>query len=228
MSPRPPDEAPRRGRETPAGARAAQARALAALRTADPLLGRLIDEYPGLDPWEWRGRWPREPFALLVRTITGQQISTSAANAIFGRLRDLLGADLSPAGVARRSDDELRTAGLSRAKLASLRDLSARILDGSLDLVLLADLPDDELRRRLLEVRGIGPWTVELLLIGLAREDALPAADVGLRRAVRDVYGLDQLPSGAEVAALGERWRPYRSLAAAYLYASLRQPTALG
>jgi DNA-3-methyladenine glycosylase II len=221
------NEARRQTREAQAGAREAQAQALAALRAADPVLGRLIDGHPALDPWEWRARWPQEPFALLVRTITGQQISTSAANAIFARVRDLLGADLTPAGVTRRSDEELRAAGLSRAKLASLRDLSARILDGSLDLGLLADLPDDELRRGLMAVRGIGPWTVELLLIGLAREDALPAADIGLRRAVRDAYGLDHLPSGAEVAALGERWRPYRSLAAAYLYASLRQPTAL-
>ena len=209
------------------GRHAPQIQVLAALRAADPVLGRLIDEYPALDPWEWRVRWPQQPFALIVRTITGQQISTSAANAIFGRVRDLLGADFTPAGVTRRSDEELRAAGLSRAKLASLRDLSARIMNGSLDLGTLADLPDDELRRRLLEVRGIGPWTVELLLIGLARQDALPAADIGLRRAVRDVYGLDHLPSGPEVAALGERWRPYRSLAAAYLYASLRQPAAL-
>ena len=209
------------------GRHAPQAQTLAALRAADPVLGRLIDEHPALDPWEWRARWPQEPFALLVRTITGQQISTSAANAIFGRVRDLLGAEFTPAGVTRRTDEELRTAGLSRAKLASLRDLSARIADGSLDLNLLADLPDDELRRELMAVRGIGPWTVELLLIGLGRDDALPAADAGLRRAVRDAYSLDHLPSGAEVAALGERWRPYRSLAAAYLYASLRQPATL-
>jgi DNA-3-methyladenine glycosylase II len=209
------------------GRHAPQVQALAALRSADPVLGRLIDEHSALDPWEWRARWPQEPFALLVRTITGQQISTSAANAIFGRVRNLLGAEFTPAGVTRRTDEELRTAGLSRAKLASLRDLSARVANGSLDLDLLAQLPDDELRRRLLAVRGIGPWTVELLLIGLGRDDALPAADVGLRRAVRDAYRLDHLPNGAEVAALGERWQPYRSLAAAYLYASLRQPAAL-
>ncbi len=207
--------------------RGVQARALAALRAADPVLGGLIDDHPTLDPWEWRARWPREPFALLVRTITGQQISTSAADAIFGRVRELLGAEFTPAGLARRSDEELRGAGLSRAKLASLRDLSARVLAGSLTIDRLADLPDDELRRRLPAVRGIGPWTVELLLIGLARPDALPAADVGLRRAVRDVYGLDHLPNGPEVAALGERWRPYRSLAAAYLYASLRRSASL-
>lgn len=209
------------------GRHAPKAQTLAALRFADPVLRRLMDEHPALDPWEWRARWPQEPFALLVRTITGQQISTSAANAIFGRVRDLLGAEFTPAGVTRRTDEELRTAGLSRAKLASLRDLSARIANGSLDLDLLADLPDDELRRRLQAVRGIGPWTVELLLIGLGRDDALPAADVGLRRAVRDAYRLHHLPNGAEVAALGERWRPYRSLAAAYLYASLRQPATL-
>ena len=159
-----------------------------------------------------------------MRTITGQQISTAAAGAIFGRVRDLLGADISPAGVARRSDDELLAAGLSRAKLASLRDLSARVLDGSLDLERLAELTDDELRRPSPGGTRPGPWTVELLLTALGRTRRPPAADVGLRRAVRAVYGLDHLPTGAEVAALGERWRPHRSLAAAYLYASLRRP----
>lgn len=201
-----------------------QAQARATLRAADPALGRLIDERPAVDPWAWRASWPGEPFALLVRTVAGQQISTAAADAIFARIGDLLGQDFSPAGVARCSDEELRAAGLSRAKLASLRDLSAAVLDGALDLERLTELTDDELRRGLTAVRGIGPWTVELVLMALGRTDALPATDAGLRRAVRTVYDLDHLPSGAEVAALGERWRPHRSLAAAYLYASLRRP----
>ena len=160
-----------RARTTPAQARAD-------LRAADPALGRLIDERPAIDPWAWRASWPGDTFALLVRTIVGQQISTAAAAAIFGRVRDLLAADFSPAGVARCSDGELLAAGLSRAKLASLRDLSARILDGSLDLGRLDELSDDELRRRLLAVRGIGPWTVELLLIALAP----PGRPAGSRR----------------------------------------------
>lgn len=198
--------------------------ALDALRSSDAVLGRLIAEYGPIDLWAWRERWPRDPFALLVRAIVGQQISTRAATAIFTRLRGLLDPDFSAAGIARRTDEELRAAGLSRAKLASLRDLSARILAGELQIDRLAKLPDEEIRRQLTSVRGIGSWTAELFLLALGREDALPSADVGLRRAARAVYGLDHLPTAAEVEALGERWRPHRSLAAAYLYSSLWKP----
>jgi len=138
----------------------------------------------------------------------------------------LLGSDLSPGSVARRTDDELRTAGLSRAKVAALRDLSARAAAGELAAAAIAAASDDEIRRRLLAVRGVGAWTVEVFLLTLGRGDALPAGDVGLRRAVRAAYGLDHLPAAAEVEALGESWRPHRSLAAAYLYGSLHESPA--
>ena len=198
-----------------------------ALRSADPVLRELIDRVGPLDLSTWRDRWPRDPFALLARSIVGQQISTAAAGAIFGRLRDAMQPDFTAHGVAQASDETLLAAGLSRAKLASLRDLSARIVRGDLQIDRLSLLSDDEVRRQLTAVRGIGPWTAELFLLALGRDDALPAADVGLRRAVRAAFDLDHLPSGAEVEALGESWRPYRSLAAAYLYTSLRQPAAL-
>ena len=198
-----------------------------ALRRADPVLARLMGRYGEFDAWAWRGRWPRDQFVVVVRTIVGQQISTSAAGAIFARLSDVLAPDFSAAGLARASDDELRGAGLSRAKLAALRDLGQRISAGTLDFDRLAALSDDEIRLRLSAVRGVGPWTVELFLLALGRPDALPSADVGLRRAVRLAYGLDHVPSAAEVEALGEVWRPNRSLAAAYLYASLRPETPL-
>lgn len=198
-----------------------------ALRRANPVLGRVMARYGELDAWAWRRRWPSDPFVLLARTIVGQQISTGAAGAIFARLSDLLAPDFSAAGLARASDAELLGAGLSRAKLAALRDLGQRIAAGALDVDHLAELSDDEIRLRLTAVRGIGPWTVELFLLALGRPDALPSADVGLRRAVRLAYDLDHLPSAAEVEALGETWRPHRSLAAAYLYASLRPETPL-
>ncbi|HJW74205.1 MAG TPA: DNA-3-methyladenine glycosylase 2 family protein [Thermoleophilia bacterium] len=194
------------------------------LRRADPVLARLMEAHSAIDLWAWRARWPRDRFALLVRSIVGQQISTSAASAIFARLDDLLASDFSAHGMARRSDEQLRGVGLSRAKLASLRDLSQHILVGTLEIDRLEGLPDDEVRRQLTAVRGIGPWTAELFLLVLGRDDALPAADVGLRRAMRAVYRLDHLPSTAEVETIGEAWRPYRSLAAAYLYASLHRP----
>jgi DNA-3-methyladenine glycosylase II len=202
----------------------AAARAL--LSRADPVLARCIARQAPVDLWAWRRAWPAEPFALLLRIIVGQQISTGAANAIFGRLQRLLGPELSPDDVARRSDEELRGAGLSRAKVAALRDLSARAAAGELMPAVLATSSDDEIRRRLLAVRGVGAWTVEVFLLTLGRDDALPAGDVGLRRAVRAAYDLDHLPGAAEVEALGENWRPHRSLAAAYLYRSLHESPA--
>jgi DNA-3-methyladenine glycosylase II len=197
--------------------------ARALLSRADPVLARVIARQGAVDLWAWRRAWPAEPFGLLVRIIVGQQISTEAAHAIFARLQRLLGPDLSPGGIARRSDDELRGAGLSRAKVAALRDLSARATAGELMPAALATSSDDQIRRRLLAVRGVGAWTVEVFLLTLGRDDALPAGDVGLRRAVRAAYGLDHLPGAGEVEALGESWRPHRSLAAAYLYRSLHE-----
>ena len=199
-----------------------------ALRTADPVLRRLIDRIGPLDLAAWRGRWPRDPFALLTRSIVGQQISTHAAGAIFGRLRDALQPDFSAQGVAQASDETLLVAGLSRAKLASLRDLSARVVTGELPIDSLSAFSDDEVREKLTAVHGIGPWTAKLFLLALGRDDALPAADVGLRRAVRAAFDLDHLPSTVEVETLAEAWRPNRSLAAAYLYTSLRRPPAPG
>jgi len=200
--------------------------ARAMLSRADPVLARLIARQGTADLWDWRSAWPADPFGLLLRIIVGQQISTEAANAIFARLRRLLEPDLSPGAVARRSDDELRTAGLSRAKLAAVRDLAARTVAGELTPASLAAASDDEIRGRLLAVRGVGAWTVEVFLLTLGRDDALPAGDVGLRRAVRVAYGLDHLPDAAEVETMGERWRPHRSLAAAYLYGSLHESPA--
>ena len=145
-----------------------------ALRRADPVLGRVMARYDELDAWAWRRRWPSDPFVLLARTIVGQQISTGAAGAIFARLSDLLAPDFSAAGLAWASDAELLGAGLSRAKLAALRDLGQRIAAGALDVDHLAELSDDEIRLRLTAVRGIGPWTVESLPAG-ARPPRRPA-----------------------------------------------------
>jgi 3-methyladenine DNA glycosylase/8-oxoguanine DNA glycosylase len=168
----------------------------------------------------WRARWaPGDRFGTLARVIVGQQISARAAAAIFARLRELMGADAPAEAVARASDEELRGVGLSRNKLASLRDLAERTLDGRLELDRLDELPDEEVTAQLVAVRGIGPWTADLFLLGaLGREDVLPAGDLHLRRMVRDAYGLGDVPSERQVREIGERWRPHRSLATAYLY----------
>jgi DNA-3-methyladenine glycosylase II len=194
----------------------------AALRASDPAMARLVESLEPVDLKRWRARWSLDPFRALARAIVGQQIAGRAAEAIFGRLQGLIGDRDPAAAVASASDDELRQVGLSANKMASLRDLAARSLDGRLQLDRLDDLTDDEARSQLMAVRGIGPWTADIFLLAqLGRPDILPAGDLGIRQAVQRLYGLDRLPTEGEVVAYGEAWRPNRSLATGYLYGSL-------
>jgi DNA-3-methyladenine glycosylase II len=196
--------------------------AVDALRAADPALARLIERLAPVDQTSWRARWSLDNFGSLTRAIVGQQIATRAAAAIFGRLQAFVGDRDAATALAAASDAELRAIGMSAAKAASVRDLAARTLDGRLELERLNELSDDEARAQLMAVRGIGPWTADMFLLGqLGRPDVLPAGDLGIRRAVQDVYGLDRVPTEGDVRRLGEAWRPYRSLATAYLYNSL-------
>ena len=200
------------------------------LRRADPVLAGVMDEVPPVAMDAWRARCaPGDRFGLLARVIVGQQISARAATAIFGRLRDLMGHEAPAAAVAAASDEQLRAVGLSRSKVASLRDLAERTLDGRLELDRLDELPDDEVVAQLVAVRGVGPWTADLFLLGaLGRPDVLPAGDLRLRSVVRAAYGLEEVPSERDVRELGERWRPHRSLATAYLYSWRRDSTGGG
>jgi DNA-3-methyladenine glycosylase II len=198
-------------------------RAIKALRASDPVMARLIDSLEPIDIEAWRTHWSSDHFGALARAIVGQQIATGAATAIFGRLESLIGDREPAAAIAGASDADLRAVGLSGAKAASLRDLAARTLDGRLELDRLSELTDDEANAQLTAVRGIGPWTADMFLLGqLGRPDVLPAGDLGIRQAVKTAYELDRLPSEKEVRQLGEAWRPHRSLATAYLYSSLR------
>jgi DNA-3-methyladenine glycosylase II len=200
------------------------------LRRADPVLGGVMDEVPPVAMDAWRARWaPGDRFGLLARVIVGQQISARAAGAIFARLRDLMGNEAPAAAVAAASDEQLRAVGLSRNKIASLRDLAERTLDGRLELDRLDELPGEEVVSQLVAVRGIGPWTADLFMLGaLGRPDVLPAGDLRLRSVVRAAYGLQATPSEQEVRELGERWRPHRSLATAYLYSWRRDSSGAG
>jgi DNA-3-methyladenine glycosylase II len=195
-----------------------------ALRAADPALAAVIDRTEPINLDDWRSRWSRTPFLGLARSITGQQISGRVAEAIFGRLVAFIG-DRDPAtAIAAASDADLRAVGLSGNKMRSLRDLAERTIDGRLQLDRIERLTDDEARAQLTAVRGIGPWTADIFLLAqLGRPDILPAGDLGVRNAVQRSHGLDHLPSEGEVRAIGEAWSPYRSLATAYLYSSLRE-----
>ncbi len=197
--------------------------ATAALGKADPVLGRVIDEVGPLDDF-FTGR-PTDHYGTLVRSIVGQQLSTRSAAAIHARLLERFGGRApTPEEVLADDPDALRTTvGLSHAKVRYLRSLAEHVLDGSLQLDGLHDLPDDEVVAALTTVSGIGLWSAQIfLLVHLRRPDVLVSGDLGIRRAVMIRYGLPAMPKPAEVDAIGERWRPYRSLACMYLWRSLQ------
>jgi DNA-3-methyladenine glycosylase II len=216
----------RAGARSPSRARShpdADREAIAALRKADPVLREVIDEVGPLGDF-FAGR-PTDHYGTLVRSIVGQQLSTRAAASIYNRLLERFGGRApTPAEVLADDPDALRTAaGLSRAKVKYLRSLTEHILDGSLDLDGLNDLPDDDVIAQLVAVNGIGRWSAQMfLMFHLRRPDVLASGDLGIRRAVMIHYGLPAMPTPAEVDELGERWRPYRSLACMYLWRSLR------
>ncbi|MBC7920964.1 MAG: DNA-3-methyladenine glycosylase 2 family protein [Ferruginibacter sp.] len=192
------------------------------LRAKDPVMRGLIDANPNLDPDAWRAAQPVEGlFEALLFQIVGQQISVSALNVIYARLRARFpGGHPDPAILAKIPVDALRRIGLSTRKAEYARDLARRAAEGELNG--LADLPHEEARNRLVSFRGIGPWTADgALLMTFGWPDVLVSGDLTMRKAVQRTYGLSELPSEKEVEAIGERWRPHRSLAAAYLFDSL-------
>ena len=192
--------------------------AAAALREADPALGRAITTF---GPYAMRRRTMRSPFETLLRAIVYQQLSGRAAGAIHERVLALFdGGTPTPSALAAMSEARLREAGLSRAKVRAVRDLAektlARVVPGTRTL---RRMPDDEIVARLVQVRGIGRWTAEMLLMShLGRPDVLPATDLGIRRGFARIHGEDALPEPADLLAHGERWRPWRTVASWYLW----------
>jgi DNA-3-methyladenine glycosylase II len=198
---------------------------LAWLHAADPVLAQVIDEHPDFDPDVWIRRLPAlDLFGALVFQIIGQQISVIAATAIFVRLTGRFGGRVPDAAeLAAVDQGTLRGLGLSWRKAATVLDLAQRFSDGCLSETELRELPDQEVIKRLTEVKGIGAWTVQgALLIALRRPDVIRTDDLALRHAIQARYGLDHLPDAAEVADLAQRWRPYRSLASSLLLAAAR------
>lgn len=194
------------------------------LRTADPVLCALIDAGGSLDSDEERRRGrPRDAYVALLRAIVGQQLSVKAARTIYERLLALFdGHEPTPAELLTADPDAMRAAGLSRPKVAYIRDLAQHVEDGSLHLDRLNELADDEVIAELTAVKGLGRWTAEMfLMFHLGRPDVLPVGDVGIQRAVRVAYGLDAHPKPEELERIAEPWRPQRTLACLYLWRSL-------
>ena len=197
------------------------------LRNADPVLARLIENRPDFDPRAWLAQLPpMDLYGALLFQVTGQQLSVPATRRTLARIEALFGGHLpSPAELLGVDPAQLREAGLSWRKIATLRDLAGRMSDGRLDTDVLSGLPDDELMAQLTAIPGIGPWTVQgALIIALGREDVVLPGDLALRKAIQAAYRLGHLPSQEEVLALAEPGRPYRSLANSYLFASAFEP----
>jgi len=185
----------------------------------DPVLAHLVAL---AGPLTHRPRDPNGPFGALVRAIVYQQLAGRAAQAIHGRVLATVDGSLTPETLSAVPDEALRGAGLSRAKLASLRDLSAKVLDNTVDLTRTSRLGDDELIAALSTVRGIGRWTAEMyLMFELRRLDVWPVDDLGVRQGYGSAWGLDQAPTAKELGPLGDRFRPYRSVVARYCWAAV-------
>ena len=197
--------------------------ARAFLRDVDPVLARLIDARPGFRPRAWMDELPAlDAFRALIFQVAGQQLSVSATRTIVSRIEQRFGGHLpSPAELLAADPQALRASGMSTRKGQTLRALAERFVDGRLSDETLSRMTDAEIEAVLTEVPGIGPWTARgFLLVALDRPDVFLSGDLALRRAVQRAYGFDHPPTDEEMAELADRWRPYRSLAVSYLFAS--------
>lgn len=189
------------------------------LARVDPVMRRLIRE---VGPFTLTPRARRSPFESLARAIANQQLHEKAADSILRRFVALFPARRfpQPADLLAMDEQMIRGAGFSQAKVAALRDLAAKTLDGTVPHGrVIKRLEDDAIVERLVAVRGVGRWTVEMLLIfQLGRPDVLPVDDFGVRNGFRIAYDRRAMPAPNEVLRYGERWRPYRTAAAWYLW----------
>jgi DNA-3-methyladenine glycosylase II len=198
-------------------------KAVDALRAADPVMERLIDEHHELVKADLKRERPGDAYGALLRSIVGQQLSTKAAATIYRRMLELFdGHAPTPRQLLAADPDAIRAAGLSRPKIAYLRDLALHVEEGTLELERLPDLPDEEVTAQLTAIKGLGQWTADMfLMFHLGRPDVLPVGDQGIRRAVQVEYRLRKLPDAKRLEKIGKPWRPHRTLACLYLWSSL-------
>lgn len=195
-------------------------RAITHLRKADPRLSAVIDAV---------GRCTFEPaehlahFTAISRSIVFQQLSGKAATTIYNRFAALFPDETPTAhAVLDASDEQLRSAGLSRQKIGYLRDFSARVVAGQVPIDTLHELSDDEIIAALVSVKGIGRWTAQMfLMFRLGRPDVLPDLDLGIQKGVQRAYRMRKLPTPKRVVEVGAKWAPYRTVASWYLWRSL-------
>lgn len=200
-------------------------KAILHLKQRDPVLRSIIEK---VGPY--RIEYSPADFSTLARSIIYQQLSGKVALTMYNRLEAACrGNRVTPEAVLALDPETMRALGLSRQKIAYLREAAAWAVDGRLDFEQLAKMPDDEVTRRLTAIKGVGPWTVHMFLIfGLRRPDVMPSGDLGIRVAVQKAYGMPELPPPAVIDRLAEeRWRPYCSVASWYLWRSLEDKNGL-
>ena len=193
------------------------------LKRADPVLESIIER---VGPSRFAGRSRGSHLDALVRSIVSQQLSVSAANTIHGRLIALVGEkNPLPEHWLALNDPDMRAAGLSRQKIAYIRDLARHVQNGALPMAKLHLMSDDDVIEALTAVKGIGVWTAQMfLMFQLGRPDVLPVLDLGIRNAFRRAYKLRKPPTEKRMRALAKSWEPYRSVASWYLWQSLELP----
>jgi len=191
-------------------------RATILLKNADPTLAKIISQHG-----QCTLKLDRRYFRSLVEAILSQQLSIKAAATIFRRFKELLNNKVEPAGILQLADAQFRGAGISRQKMGYLRDLAQKWSDGHIKHRRFTKMSDEEVIAALTQVKGIGRWTAEMFLIFcLGRLDVLPVGDLGFRNAIRRAYGLRRDPKPEKIERIAEAWRPYRSIATWYLWAS--------
>lgn len=192
------------------------------LSRTDPILRKLIK---AVGPCTLRPKDRRSPYEALVTSVVYQQLNGTAAATILGRVKALFPGKKFPApeDLLAMPEERLRSAGLSRAKTIAIKDIAAKAADGIVPpRRAMARMPDAEIVERLTTLRGVGPWTVEMLLIfTLGRVDVLPVTDYGVRKGFALTYGWKELPKPKELLAFGEKWRPYRTTASWYFWRAL-------
>lgn len=190
----------------------------------DPILGKIIDS---VGDYSLKKR--NRHFAVLVESIISQQLATRAAEAIFRRFKDIYPKFPTASEILATRKSRLRSAGLSGMKVEYIKDLARKIGQGKIKMRFLSKTSDEEVIAHLTQVKGIGRWTAEMFLIfSLGRQDVLPIHDLGLRKGVQMAFSLSELPKPHEVERLGQRWRPYRSIATWYLWKSLQKFDKIG
>jgi DNA-3-methyladenine glycosylase II len=192
------------------------------LKQTDPILGQLIEQIGPcqLDAAQQHG----DLFSSLSKAIIHQQLSTKAAASIYRRFLQLYPNQSLPTAldILNAPVELLREVGLSRAKVLSLKDLAQNILDGLPTIVELEAMDDETIIHTLIQVKGVGRWTAQMLLIfRLNRQNVLPVDDLGIRASIRRVYSLNELPDKQTILRLGQRWQPYCTVASWYLWRSL-------